>query len=369
MTERKRRGRKQSGSRRFAQGMLIYALAVIALILAAMRPFWNYIAAYEDSKSASLMDRYVASFDAEQVQRLAGNLLAGIDPQLQTREQAVAELEKGLGGPLRYALKSASADLMHETYVIRSDARVLGTVQIGKEPDPAFGFSPWEVEEENFDFSFLLDGDEIAVPEGWTVQCNGVTLDESYRSGESLPYETLEAFYGDSRFDLPRRQIYRVERVLGEAPFTLLDRNGQPVDPSELNEWQMLANCTAEESEQLTRLLDGFLQRYIDCLSNVSRNALANYEALKPYVAAGSDIDVRVRDNIQGQQWAHSKGDQVLDRTDHLLMNLGGGWYLADLSYTLDTVGNQGHVESVNQMRVLISRTADGLRVAEVYTY
>ena len=71
---------------------------------------------------------------------------------------------------------------------------------------------------------------------------------------------------------------------------------------------------------------------------------------------------------MEGQQWAHSGGDTVTARDDLLLMDLGGGYYLAELDYTLDTVGNKGHVESVNRVIVLMSETDGGLKVIEIYS-
>ena len=123
-----------------------------------------------------------------------------------------------------------------------------------------------------------------------------------------------------------------------------------------------------EEEEQIKTLLDGFMQRYIDCLSNASRNVQGNYNALKPYIVSGSDIDRRVRDNMESQAWAHSGGDTVTKRDDLLLMNMGNGYYLAELDYTLDTIGNKGHVESVNRVIVLMSRTDSGLKAIEIYS-
>ena len=359
---------KRSGT--FAGVMLIYALLVIALILAAMRPFWDYLAAYEESGSGKAMDRYVESFDEAHIRSVSESFLEGLDLGLQSREQAFESVKKCMSGSLRYSLRSSSSDLLHETYAIRSGQRLLGTVTIGKEKDPPFGFSPWVVEEENFDFSWLLGEDVITVPEGWTVLCNGTVLDASYRTGEKLPYELLADFYRDSRFSLPYMVTYRVDRVVGDAPFSLVNARGESVEAqAALTEFEMLANCSDAESAEMAALLDEFLPRYITCLSNANHNARGNYEALKPYILADSDIDRRVYDNMAGQQWAHSKGDTVEERSDHLYLNMGNGYYLADITYTLDSVNERAHIKTVNNARILMSMTEQGLRVIEFYTY
>lgn len=364
MAEKKKR--RLGGFRAF---LLIYALLFLALLPALLRPLWNYLAAYEESGPDKAMERYLTSMDEAHVRALSADFLAGLDLRYQDGEQAFAEVNKVMSGELRYALKSSDTDLRHAEYNIRSGSRLLGSVRIAKGEDPRFGFAPWTVEGESYDFSWLLGDDEITVPSTWTVLCNGTVLGEEDLTGEPIPFDLLKDFYGDSRFDLPSYVTYRVSGVLGEAPFTLLDREGreQPRD-GQWSEQELLANCSAEQEEQIRTLLDGFLQRYIDCLSNASRNVQGNYQALKPYIVSGSDIDKRVRDNMEGQAWAHSGGDTVTARNDLLLMDLGGGYYLAELDYTLDTVGNKGHVESVNRVIVLMSETKDGLKAIEIYS-
>ena len=364
MTEKKKRRRAA-----FAKAMLLYALLFAALLLALLRPLWKYLAAYEESGPDKAMERYLDSMDEAHIRAISGDVLAGLTLRFQDGEQAFQAVEKVMSGSLRYTQKTADVDLRHATYTIRSGDRALGTVSIGKDEDPPFGFAPWSVEDEEYDFSWLFGEDEITVPDDWTVLCSGTPLGEEDRVGEPIPYELLADFYGDSRFDLPYRVTYRVSGVLGEAPFTVLDREGKEVPrDAEVSELEMLANCSEEEQERIRTLLDGFLQRYIDCLSNASRNVQGNYNNLKPYILSGSDIDVRVRDNMEGQYWAHSGGDTVTNRDDLLLMNLGNGYYLAELDYTLDTVGNRGHVESVNRVMVIMSETNNGLKVIELYS-
>lgn len=364
MTEKKKN--KWGGFRAF---LLIYALIFLALLPAFLRPLWNYLAAYEESGPDKAMERYLDSMDEAKVRALSADFLAGLDLRYQDGDQAFAAVQKVMNGELRYGLKSADTDLRHAEYNIRSGGQLLGSVRIAKGEDPRFGFAPWEVESESYDFSWLLGEDEITVPSTWTVLCNGTELGEEDRVGEPVPFDLLKDFYGDSRFELPSYVTYRVEGVLGEAPFTLIDSAGreQPRDYAR-SEQELLANCSAEEEEQIKTLLDGFLQRYIDCLSNASRNVQGNYQALKPYIVSGSDIDKRVRDNMEGQAWAHSGGDTVTKRDDLLLMDLGKGYYLAELDYTLDTIGNKGHVESVNRVIVIMSETNDGLKAIEIYS-
>ena len=354
----------------FWLAMLLYALVFLVLLLAALRPLWRYLAAYEESGPDKAMERYLDSMDEEHVRALAGDFLAGLELRFQDEEQAFRAVQKIMNGELRCALKSSDTDLRHATYNIRSGNRLLGSVSIAKGEDPRFGFAPWEVEDESYDFSSLLSSDEITVPDNWTVLCGGVALGENDRVGEPEPFALVKDLYGDSRFTLPQMVTYRVEGVVGEAPFTIMDREGREVPRGEeRSEEELLANCSAEEEEQIRTLLDGFLQRYIDCLSNASRNVQGNYQALKPYIVANSAIDKLVRDNMEGQQWAHSHGDTVTAREDLLMVNLGGGYYMADMDYTLDTVGNKGHVESVNRIRVIMSLTDDGLRAVDVYSF
>ncbi len=360
--------KKQKGNS-FGKVMLIYALLVLALLPAFLRPLWRYLAAYEESGPDKAMERYLDTMDTEHIRALSADFLNGLQLQYQDRDQAFAEVEKLMKGELRFTLKSADTDLRHAVYNIRGGGKVLGTVSMAKEEDPRLGFAPWELQEEHYDFSFLFGEDEITVPSSWQVFCNGIELGEEDLSGEREGFDLLRSFYGDSRFVLPENVTYRISGVVGEAPLRLVDAKGLPVDRDyPLSEEEKLANCTKDEEQEIQTLLDSFVQRYIDCLSNASRDVMGNYRAIKPYIVAGSDIDRIILDNMAGQQWAHSGGDTVTARDDLLLMNLGNGYYLAEFDYTLDTVGNHGHVESVNRIMVVISRTGDGLKVIEVYS-
>lgn len=353
----------------FFKGMLIYALVVIALLPAGLRPLWRYLAAYEESGADKAMEHYLEGLDAPKLRALARPFLAGLELRWQTEEQALDEVDKLLDGELRFGLKSASTDLKAATYNVRSGKLLLGTVSLAKGEDPPFGFAPWEVTEESFDFSALLHDEELTVPSSWTVSCNGVALGQEDRTGEALPFALLRSFYSDSRFDLPKLVTYRVSGVVGEAPLTIRDPEGreQPRG-ADFTEEQMLANCTAEEEAEIRTLMDGFLQRYVDCLSNASKNVNANYNALKPYIVAGSGIDKTIKDNMEGQRYAHSTGDTVNSREDLLLMDLGGGYYLAELEYALTTRNREGvSTDTLNRALVIMTRTNAGLRVIEVY--
>lgn len=349
--------------------MLIYALAVFSLLLAALRPLWRYLAEYEHSGSEYAMEQYMQGLDEGRLRALAQPFFDLLDPALQSETQAFAEVQR-IFENAHYALKSADAQQRHASYTIRSGDRIIGEIDLVKAPDPRLGFSPWEIENERYDFAWLLGSDEITVPDSYSVRCNGTALDESYLVGEPGHYAVLEELYGDERFQLPVLLTYRVDGVVGRAPFEVLSGDGQPADAAALpEEYELLANCSESEREQLRTLLDEFLPRYVACLSGATGSARQNYDALKPYMVAGSDVDRRVYDNMEGQAWAHSQGDTVESRADKLLMRLGNGYYLADISYVLDTVGGRGHVKSVNNAKIIICMTDDGPKAEEIYSY
>ena len=50
-------------------------------------------------------------------------------------------------------------------------------------------------------------------------------------------------------------------------------------------------------------------------------------------------------------------------------MNLGGGNYFADLTYVVDTTGQKGVVQTTNNLKLIISRTDDGLKAADIASY
>ena len=369
MAERKRKKRSSGAS--FALGMVVYALAFVLFCAVGLRLLWTFMDEYEQSRPNKTMDEYLQSLDDEHIKALAADFVATLDHKVQTEEDSYACILQAMEGKLTYAKKSAESNDTRTVYVLSLDGTKLGTVALTKEEDPAFGFSPWSVAEEEMDFSWLLSpAVELTVPDSWTVYCAGNALDKSYISGEKTPYARLEEFYGEG-FDLPYLVTYHVENYLGELKFELKDKDGQTAQIPEGQDLESFFadNCTEQEKAEVKTLSENFIKAYVWFMSNTNHDAYGNYYEAMKYIVPGSELDSRLYQTIAGQYYAHSKGDDILSITLNSAMNLGGGNYFADLTYVVDTTGQKGVVQTTNNLKLIISRTDDGLKAAAIASY
>lgn len=364
------RNRKKRGSTgRFILGMIVYAMLFGIVILAGMRWFWSYMADYEASRPVNAVEEYIRSFDAEHIRAISAGFIASLDSGVQNADAAEEEITKVMQRPLSYARKGAESNEKKTVYVISNDERELGRVVLTREDNPRFGFAPWTVAEESYDFSFLLDSDEITVPEDWSVSVNGTVLDASYIVATGIPFDSIADYYEMGDYSFPHKVTYRIENYVGSAPFEVRDAAGNPVDlTAGWSEDAYLENCSAEEKQAIDSFVGEFLVYYIQALSNFNRNAYSNYALVKEYLVPGSDLDQRLLGAIAGQMYAHSLGDEILSITYNRYYRLDDATYVVDFTYDLDTIGYDGHVQSTNEARLLLAQTANGLKATNIYS-
>ena len=365
------KGRKKRGSGgRFFLGMIVYALIFAVAVMAGLRLFWDYISEYEASRPIHAIEAYMDSFDAEHIRAISSDFIASLDDGVQNASEAEREVTAVMQQPLGYARKGSESSEKTTVYMIRTEDRTIGRVVLTREDNPRFGFAPWTVAEESYDFSWLLDSDEITVPEDWTVAVNGMVLDESYIVARDIPFEEIADLYEMGDYSFPHKVTYRIDNFVGRAPFEVYDAAGTPVDA--VNGWDesaYLENCSEDEKAAMMAFTDEFLDYYIQCLSNFNRRAYSNYQMVRKYLVEDSPLDIRLREAIAGQEYAHSRGDEIMSITYNRFFRLSDGSYLVDITYDLDTIGFEGHVESTNFARVLLVPTAAGLKATNIYSY
>lgn len=327
--------RKSSGAR-FGLGMLIYALLFILLVVMGMRLFWGFIAEYEATRENHAVDAYLDSMDEEHIRRVSEPFLSTLDAGIQNAEQGESAVETVMRGELRAVRQGGESSANRAVYKIFSGDREIGRMAMTRPDNPFFGFSSWTVVEESYDFSWLLDSDEITVPEGWTVSVGGTKLDNGYVTERGIPYAYLKDFYGKGLPEL-YQCTYRIDQYIGDAPFALTDELGRPADPAALDEDRCLDNCTDEEKAAQESYVREFLPYYVECLANTRRNATDNYNRIRRFLVENGDLDVRLRGAIAGQYYAHSAGETIVSVTMLRHIHLGGEYYLVEFSYELDS--------------------------------
>lgn len=360
--------RRKIDSLRFAMGMLIYALVFLVLLFVVVRFFWAYMADYEASRPIHAIEAYIESFDSAHIRALAADTVAKRDAVLQSEEEANAAVETLFRETLSYAKKSTESTDRRMVYAISAGDRLLGTVELQKAEEGSFG--RWYVTGESFDFSALFTSRTLTVPEGYTVLCNGHALDGAYVEDAAVKAASLADLYAEG-YALPYLVRYRVEGILGDFTLSAAAPGGEAQEvPEEVETLPLTDTCTPAERERLLKFFNGFLPLYVQCLANSNHDAYGNYQRIKPYLLAGSSIDQRISNAIEGLYYSHSRGDVLHDEEYHVILKLDENEFLVDMSYKLDTTGNAGVVTTDTSLLVIIRRVKDNdYRAVSLYVY
>ncbi|MDY4488160.1 MAG: hypothetical protein SPE18_08945 [Candidatus Limivicinus sp.] len=367
----KTKQKNRSSAHSFALGMILYALVFAAISAVGLRFFWSFIDEYEKSRPTTAMDQYIQSLDEEHIRELSAGFVATLDRNVQTEEESYSFILNAVNGELSYAKKSAESTEERLVYIITMDGSKLGRVVLTQQDDdPTFGFSPWTVAEEEMDFSGLLSTKDVTVPDTWTVSCNGNVLDANYHSGEIIHYAMLEEFY-DEGFSLPCMVTYHVENFVGDISLTVSNEAGETVElpEGETDQSFFTDNCTDQEKAEIKGIVDNFITNYVLFMSSANGFVWSNYSSVIQYVVPGSDLAVRLAETVEGQIYASSRGDDIVSITLNDSMDLGGGNYYADVTYVVDTTGQKGIVQTTSNLKLIVSQTDSGLKVAAIASY
>ena len=356
-------------NKRFALGMVIYALVFLVIVSAGLWIFWDFIEAYEASRPVNTIKAYVDSLTVERLSDGSGALMDTLDANLQSREEAARLIQESASGSFSYAKKSAESTEDRQVYVLRNGRQVIGQFAISAGEPDKYGFRVWEVTEESFDFSHLLgDSVSVTVPSDFTVLVNGYALDESYIVEMDIPYSTLEEFYG--QYPLPTMVTYSADSYLGSATMTVVDRKGNPIEITEETDYNLLLpECGEVERENVDELIDQFLTRYVAFTGSSSGTAGGNYNRLIRHLVPEGDLAKRLYTAIDGLHFAQSLRDTIQSIHINQYAKLSDGRYYCDVTYVVETVGKKGPVEMTYNMKVIMLKTEVGLRVEGMTRY
>ncbi len=356
-------------SKRFVTGMLIYALVFLVIVSAGLWVLWDYIDAYEQSRSVNVLKAYVEQLTLDDLCEGSGALLEQLDSSIQSREEACERIKASVTGELSYAKKSSESSETRQVYVLRCGRQVIGQFAISAGEPDKYGFRIWEVSEESFDFSHLLgETISVTVPSDFAVSVNGYQLDSSYIIAQDIPYTTLEEFYGD--YNLPTMVTYSADSFLGSYTMDVTDRDGKPVEITDETDFnQLLPDCTDKELEEIDELMELFLTRYVAFTGSSSGTASGNYNKLSKCLVRDGELAKRLYTAVGGLYYAQSLRDTLKETTMNQRVKLGDGRYFCDVSYVVETVGKKGAVEVSYNLKVILLETNEGLRVEAMTRY
>lgn len=366
----KKKNRKGMG---FAIFMAVYALVALGAIGYGLYWFWGFMGAYEASRPHIAIDRYMSALTPDRIVADCDLILEDADFHIQSEEACREYLRNAVSGELSYARKASACTDTLQTYVIRSDEQVIGSFSIEATAADEYGFKPWSLKEEKFDLSFLMGTETISVtvPEGCIVVVNGVQLDESYVTfRETREYAMLEELYGNYAVPELVMCTYEAGPLLNaEFEVSVYDASGRPfVMDENFDENDLITLKDQKTVEELKAFIEEFLDIYVIFAGCANDSHEINYQRVIKYVVPGSKLAQRMLD-LEGMQFAQSRGDEVADIDIHHYLELSEDSYLCDVTYKVDTIGREGLVQTTSNAKILIVRSGDTLLVESMIGY
>lgn len=354
----------------FLLGMVIYAVVFLVVTFFGLRYFWDFIAAFEESRPLNTINAYMDQLTVDHICDSQTNLLKLAEDDLVSEETCRQLMLDALKDEITYAKKSSESTDTKTVYVLRSGSRIIGSVTMTATEIDKYNFARWKISEESFDLSFILTEKSysVTVPAEFQVYVNGKLLDESYIIESGIKYTAVEKLYED--FDLPTMVTYKASVPLGECVGVVKDADGKEIVIDENTDYNVfLENCTEEEKVELKTFSDAFVNSYVQFTGNANDNAKGNYSNLMKYVVADSDLAGRMKMALDGLSYAQSKGDKVVSITINRAISLGDNRYVCDVTYEVDTTGRNGVVRTTTNAQIIVVRTENGMKAESLNIY
>lgn len=349
--------------------LFLYAAAFLGAAYYGLKYLWSYLESYEASRPKIALNAYIDNLTDEHICDMGMAVTAQVDMNLQSEEECRAIIEETISGGVTYAKKSKECTDTRQVYVLRSGGQVIGEFAIESGAADEYGFTPWSLVSESFDFSFLI-GDTVSMtaPSDYIVSVNGHQLGSEYIIEDNIIYEEIEEYYED--YDMPYRVTYEAGPFLGQLEITAADPDGNPVTFDENTDWsRFYHNCTEDETKALDEFTNEFVARYVAFTGSNKNTRYGTYDKVIEYVVPDSDLATRLKAAIEGLQFGQSKGDEVVSITAHHQMRLEEGRYICDITYEVDTTGKEGVVRTSTSAKLIIVETDTGLKLESMNIY
>lgn len=362
---------KKKGFKRFFLGLAIYAVVFLGLAFWGLSEFWSFIDAYELSRPKNAIEPYVQQLTREQIAAGDTALLDRIDQNIQDADACKRFIVESLTKEITYAQNISESSDSQLVYMLLHSGKAIGKVTLKMEVADKYGFTPWKVAGQSFDFSYLLGSKAtITVPHDFTVYANGTALDSSYITQDNIPYEALKGYYED--YQPPYMVTYTVDPILGDIVLTTKDRNGSDVTVDENTDLTVyMNNCTDSQLQATDKLLDAFLRSYVAFTSNYGgkENTNNNYKDLLEYLVPEGDMAKRMYQALDGLGWARNTQSTITETQVHHTVSLGGGRYLCDVTYTVESKLYRDDPVTVNNAKIIMAEVGGKLYVESLLVY
>ncbi len=353
--------KQKRSSVRFAKGMLIYGLILLVIVLAALSVLFLFLRSYEKSQPKAAINSYIEHLDADRVAGFSGEFIESLSTVRDNSfvvDQLLADLKASV--PVRGKAESPEQFV----YYLKNNDLVIEKVTLAPGGSCGFGYTSWDIADEELVTKNLSSELSITVPPEYSVYCDGRKLDSQFITDNKVEYDLLKGFYED--YECPYLVTYFTGSMYGDASIEIKDGGGNPVPFETLTEDRFTDNCTAEEKEQITQFANDYVAAYIQLTSNTVGDYYSNYYRMTQHVVDGSDLHNRFRELMKSIAFNMSNGDELRSVTVNRIMKLNDRNYVLDVSYTYDTTGQlKVRTTNTNNEKLMLRLSSLGIYQAE----
>lgn len=364
--------RKNSGRKTYFICLAVYTILLVGAAGFGLSVVWKYATEYEGAQAEPVVAQYVDHLNENLWDDSIAETIANMPHEVQSDEECAQYVQELLSNGISYNRAPSSDGGKVLNYELRCNNNVFGRLSLVEDQSykdkVRFGMLPWMISKEEFDFNALYSSVSITVPKTYKVLLNGVELGPEYIVEEGIHYDVLEDYY-DSFPDLPTKVTYQFDNVIGKMEPTVLDEAGNEVSVDESkDDSQFIKNCEAEELLKFQDFVPTFLERYFKFITG-----LWSYDKLSVYVEMGSELDQRMKGNMDAMGWTHTSSVRVDNSSLNSAVALGDGYYLLDVSATTTVVypgkSNTGEVTNDQNMKIIVKDTAGEIRAISLEMY
>lgn len=363
--------RTERKKRPFVYWMAVYAIVFLGLAVCGLMLFARFLSAYEASRPDRAADAFMEHFTPKDVLGLSGEFLDTLDSRLQPRSAAEAEILAFLGDDLHYVKSAASTEEL-AIYTLISGNKKIGELRFAPGQELEFGFRKMEYCGGSADFSFLKSACSYTVPSDWSVYSYETFVGEEFATGKETHFEFLSDVRSTDTYEIPCLREYALDNYLGTLELHYYDAAGQETAlPVEGFGEEYIDNCSPELQLELQDFAMSFTDRYYEFTASLRGEIMSTYSRLKPLLVPGGKLEQRLEGALENMAWSQNRGSTLTEKRVLHCIDLGGGSYLCGVTYDVDVVSKDGETvtKTENNIKLIVTRTQQGLRAADLYSY
>lgn len=365
--------KKNKGRKIYFIFLTIYTVALCVAAAAGLSLVWDYAEEFEEARPENTIDAYVAELKENRWMDSMRDTVSAMAHEMQSDSECIALVKNMLSGDIQYSRIAAEEGIDGVSYALSCDGKRFGVVSLVEDESYAdkvkFGQLPWKIAKESFDFDRLYSSVEITVPATFTVELNGNELGEEYIVEKDIKLDVFKDYY-ESCPNLPTKVTYRFDNVVGEIKPVVYDEDGNEfiIDES-MGDSQYISYCDDAMLARLKEFAFDFSDRYFNYITGLVDPGYG-YQRLATVMKAGSDLDERMLAAQDGLSWAHTQSLVIEDVALNSGINMGDGFYLADIStQTLTLEPGKGEVRAIQSFKLVVQDSANELRALMMELY